>query len=57
MVFKPMMTGISTGMTAGAIAYSLSKATNRQKRKLKNRAGKALKSVSDFIDDISDMLH
>ena len=52
---KSLMTGVSVGLTVGAAAFELSRRTQRSKRKLKARAGKALRSVGDFMDELSDM--
>lgn len=55
MIGKSLMTGVSVGLTVGAAAFELSRRTQRSKRKLKARAGKALRSVCDFMDELSDM--
>ncbi len=56
MVGRSLMTGISAGLTAGALAFELSRKSQRGKKKLKARAGKALRSVGSFVDELSDML-
>ncbi len=56
MIGRPLMTGLSAGLTAGAMAFGISRKAQRGKRKLKARAGKALRSVGDLMDELSDML-
>lgn len=55
-MFKSIVSGISVGMTAGSIAYAVSKKTQSGKKKLKKTAGKAMKSIGDFFDGIQEML-
>ncbi|ADU24147.1 MULTISPECIES: hypothetical protein [Ruminococcus] len=56
MIGRSLMTGISAGVTAGALAFEISRKAQRSKRKFKARAGKALKNMSSFIDDLSDIM-
>lgn len=56
MMGRSLMTGISAGVTVGALAFELSRKTQRGKRKLKARAGKVLKHLSSFMDELSDMI-
>lgn len=56
MMTKSLMTGISAGLTVGALAFNLSRKTQKGKRKLKARASKALRTFGDFVDEMSDML-
>ncbi|WP_294483604.1 hypothetical protein [uncultured Ruminococcus sp.] len=53
---KSLITGLYAGVTAGTIAYSLSRKALRGKRKLKARAGRALKNMSNFMDELSDIM-
>lgn len=56
MMGRSLMTGISAGLTVGALAFNLSRKTRRSKRKLKSRASKALRTFGDLVDEMSDML-
>lgn len=56
MTGRPLMTGIYAGVTIGTIAFGLSRKAQRGKRKLKARAGKALKNMGNFMDELSDMI-
>ncbi len=56
MMGKSLITGLYAGVTAGTIAYSLSRKALRGKRKLKARAGRALKNMSSFMDELSDIM-
>lgn len=56
MMTKSLMTGISAGLTVGALAFNLSRKTRKGKRKLKARASKALRTFGDLVDEMSDML-
>lgn len=56
MMGRSLMTGISAGLTVGALAFNLSRKTSRSKRKLKSRASKALRTFGDLVDEMSDML-
>ncbi|SFD06416.1 hypothetical protein [Ruminococcus albus] len=56
MMGRSLMTGIYAGVTVGTIAYSLARKTQRGKRKLKARAGRVLKNMSSFMDELSDMI-
>ena len=56
MMGRSLMTGIYAGVTVGTIAYSIARKTQRGKRNLKARAGRALKNMSSFMDELSDMI-
>ncbi len=49
--------GITIGLAAGAITYTISNATGKQMKKVKNSAGKAIRAIGDVVDGISYMLH
>lgn len=48
--------GISIGITAGAIAYAVSNASNKDKKRLKSRTGKAIRAIGDVMDGLSMMM-
>ncbi|MCR5541679.1 MAG: hypothetical protein K6F71_12800 [Ruminococcus sp.] len=56
MIGRSLMTGIYAGVTMGTLAYGISRKAQRGKRKLKARAGRALKNMSSFMDDLSDIM-
>lgn len=56
MIVKPLMTGISMGVTTGTIAFKVARKMSSKKKNLKYQARKTLKSIGDFMDDISDMM-
>lgn len=49
--------GITIGLAAGAITYTISNASGKQMKKVKNSAGKAIRAIGDVVDGISYMLH
>lgn len=56
MIIKPLMTGISMGVTTGAVAFKVSRSLTSKKKNIKYKARKAIKSMGDFMDDLSDMM-
>lgn len=52
MMTKSIMTGISAGVTAGTLAFGLSRKAQRSKKKLRIKAGKALRTVRDLMDEL-----
>lgn len=56
MLTKSIMTGISTGITAGTLAFGLSRKAQHSRKKLRVKAGKALRSVRDLMDELTASL-
>ena len=56
MFAKPLRRGISAGITVGTLVFGLSRKARRSSRRLKARAGRALRSAGSFMDELSDML-
>jgi hypothetical protein len=57
MKIKPIVTGISMGVTAGAIAYAMTASSERDKKMLRSRAGKAFHAMGDVMDGIAVLMH
>ena len=53
---KSVITGISFAIAAGTAAYAVANASQKEKRTLKTKAGKALHAMGDVMDTISDMI-
>lgn len=51
-----LVKGISTGITVGTAAFMLTRKMNRGKKKLKSAAGRALESLAEMVDDLTDKL-
>ena len=56
MFFKPLMSGVSMGLTVGTLVFTIARSTAKQKKKLKTRAGKALDSLKELVNGLSQML-
>ncbi|MBR1751000.1 MAG: hypothetical protein IJ740_09010 [Ruminococcus sp.] len=56
MNFKAIAKGMSAGITVGAAVYGIYNSAGKKKRALKSKASRAMDSISDIIDNISDML-
>ena len=56
MNFKAIAHGMSAGITVGAAVYGIYNSAGKKKRALKSKASRAMDSISDIIDNISDML-
>lgn len=53
---SPLVKGISTGITVGTAAFVLTSKMNKGKKKLKSAAGRALESLAEMVDEITDKL-
>ncbi|MCR5817020.1 MAG: hypothetical protein K6F91_09070 [Ruminococcus sp.] len=53
---SPIVKGISTGITFGTAAFVLTSKMNKGKKKLKSAAGRALESLAEMVDEITDKL-
>ena len=53
---SPLVKGISTGITVGTAAFVLTSKLNKGKKKLKSAAGRALESLAEMVDEITDRL-
>ena len=51
-----LVKGISTGITVGTAAFMLTRTMNKGKKKLKSAAGRALESLAEMVDDLTDKL-
>lgn len=51
-----MVKGVSVGLAAGAVAYAISSASKKDRRRLKSRTGKAIRAIGDVMDGISMMM-
>ena len=51
-----LIKGISTGISVGTAAFVLTSKMNKSKRKLKSAAGRALETLAEMVDDLSDKL-
>jgi len=51
------MKGVSIGIMAGAVTYTISSATTRQKNKIKHSTGKAIRAMGDVIDGVSNIFN
>ena len=50
-------TGIALGLAAGTAVYAAANmTTGRQKRKMKKAANRAIKDVSNFVDNVTYMM-
>ncbi len=57
MCTKSACKAITAASIAGILTYAVCKASSRQKRRLKVKAAKLLKSCEGFADIMSSMLH
>ncbi len=57
MCTKSVCKAITAASLAGILTYAVCKASSRQKRRLKIKASKLLKSCEGVIDVMSSMLH
>lgn len=48
-----VMKGVSMGITAGIMTYTIANATSRQKNKIKRSTGKAIKAMGEMIDGVT----
>lgn len=51
-----LVKGLSAGLATGAIVYAISSASNRDKKMLKTRTGKAIHAISGVMDGISSIM-
>ncbi|MBR1662734.1 MAG: hypothetical protein IJ696_00210 [Ruminococcus sp.] len=51
-----LVKGISTGVTVGTAAFVLTRKMNKGKKKLKSAAGRALESLAEMVDDLTDRI-
>ena len=56
MNFKAIAKGVSAGVTVGAAAYGIYNSVGGKKRKMKSKVSRAMDSLGDMIDNISEML-
>ena len=56
MKVKSVVTGISFALAAGTAAYAVANASQREKRTLKYKAGKALHAMGEVMDTISGIM-
>lgn len=57
MKLSSVMKGVSMGIMAGVMTYTISSATSRQKNKIKHSTGKAIKAVGEVIDGVSGIFN
>ncbi|MBR1563225.1 MAG: hypothetical protein IJ645_08470 [Ruminococcus sp.] len=55
MSIKSIMTGFSVAAAAGYAAFQVSSKAEKQKKKLKSKAGKALRAIGDVVEDLKSM--
>lgn len=48
--------GVVAGATVGTVCYAVSNSSRRKRNVLKKNTGKALRSVVDVLNGISDMM-
>ncbi|MBP1565075.1 MAG: hypothetical protein J6A58_04880 [Oscillospiraceae bacterium] len=48
--------GVAAGAAVGTVCYAISNSSKRKRNVLKKNTGKALKSVVDVLNGISDMM-
>lgn len=53
---KSVITGISMGIAAGTVAYAMTASSEREKKMLRSRAGKAFHAIGDVMDGISMLM-
>ena len=51
-----LVKGMSTGVTVGTAAFVLTRKMNKGKKKLKSAAGRALESLAEMVDDLTDRI-
>ena len=51
-----LVKGISTGVTVGTAAFVLTRKMNKGKKKLKSAAGRALESLAEMVDALTDKI-
>ncbi len=56
MNFKAIAKGVSAGVTVGAAVYGIYNSVGGKKRRMKSKVSKAMDSLGDMIDNISQML-
>ncbi|MBE6837310.1 MAG: hypothetical protein E7509_04865 [Ruminococcus sp.] len=52
-----IMKGVSMGIMAGAVTYTISSASSRQKNKIKSSTGRAIKAMGDVIDGVTGIFN
>lgn len=57
MNLSAVMKGVSMGVAAGVMTYTISSASGRQKRKIKHSTGKAIKAMGEVIDGVSNIFN
>jgi len=45
------------GIMAGAVTYTISSASSRQKNKIKSSTGRAIKAMGDVIDGVTGIFN
>lgn len=55
MKLSSVMKGVSMGVAAGVMTYTLANATSRQKSKVKRSTGKAFKAMGEMIDGVTGL--
>lgn len=55
MSIRSLITSISVACAAGWTAFSVSRKAEKQKKKLKTKAAKALRAIGEVIDDLKRM--
>jgi tagatose-1,6-bisphosphate aldolase len=56
MSVKPLVRGVTAGVTVGAVCYVISKSSPKQKRMLKKNTNKALRALNSVVDGFSSMI-